>query len=51
MKHYVDKNTKCSGYPAGTIIINYNLKSGTRKGVHYQGTSRTAYLPDIPEGR
>ena len=51
MKHYVDKNTRCSGYPAGTIIITYNMKSGTRNGKHHPGTSRTAYLPDIPEGR
>ena len=50
MTHYIDKNTKCTGYHAGTIIINYNMKSGNRNGKHFPGTSRTAYLPDTPEG-
>eukprot|EP01105_Mastigella_eilhardi_P014205 TRINITY_DN3234_c0_g2_i1.p2 TRINITY_DN3234_c0_g2~~TRINITY_DN3234_c0_g2_i1.p2 ORF type:complete len:127 (-),score=16.79 TRINITY_DN3234_c0_g2_i1:48-428(-) len=41
----------------GTITISYRLKSGTQgpqhyhPGMHYEGTSRTAYLPDCPEGR
>ena len=51
MKYYVDKNMTCSGYSKGTIIINYNFQSGTNdKGVHYTGTSRTAYLPNNQEG-
>jgi len=40
----------------GTIVINYNFPSGTQvegqpsPGEYYNGTSRTAYLPDNPEG-
>ena len=50
MSHYVDKNTKCSGYNAGTIIIDYSMKNGIRNGKHFSGTHRTAYLPDTKEG-
>jgi hypothetical protein len=46
MKHYVDKNLTCQGFPKGTIVINYNLKSGYKNGISYQGTTRVAYLPD-----
>ena len=41
----------------GTIIIDYHLPSGFQGPEHpnpgqlYQGTSRTAYLPDNSEGR
>nr|XP_020455059.1 E3 ubiquitin-protein ligase DTX3L-like isoform X2 [Monopterus albus]XP_020455060.1 E3 ubiquitin-protein ligase DTX3L-like isoform X2 [Monopterus albus]XP_020455061.1 E3 ubiquitin-protein ligase DTX3L-like isoform X2 [Monopterus albus] len=41
----------------GTIIIQYYIPSGIQKGEHrnpgqpYEGVSRTAYLPDSPEGR
>ena len=41
----------------GTIIIEYNLPSGIQgqdhpnPGVRFQGTKRTAYLPDTQEGR
>jgi len=41
----------------GTIQIDYNFPSGTQgpehpnPGQRYSGTSRTAYLPDSPEGR
>ncbi|XP_068102384.1 E3 ubiquitin-protein ligase DTX3L-like [Hyperolius riggenbachi] len=46
------------GFPeCGTIEISYHFPGGTQKenhphpGRHYSGTSRTAYLPDNPEGR
>lgn len=45
-----DKKTKCDGYPAGTIIISYSFNGCHRNGVNVPGTSRTAYLPDTPEG-
>ncbi|XP_042344741.1 probable E3 ubiquitin-protein ligase DTX3 [Plectropomus leopardus] len=41
----------------GTIIIHYYIPSGIQKREHpnpgqpYEGVSRTAYLPDSPEGR
>ncbi|XP_073322414.1 E3 ubiquitin-protein ligase DTX3L [Pagrus major] len=41
----------------GTIIIHYDIPSGIQKEEHpnpgqpYEGASRTAYLPDSPEGR
>ncbi|XP_029367010.1 E3 ubiquitin-protein ligase DTX3L isoform X1 [Echeneis naucrates] len=41
----------------GTIIIQYYIPSGIQKEEHpnpgqpYEGVSRTAYLPDSPEGR
>ena len=41
----------------GTIVIDYHLPSGFQGPEHpipgqlYQGTSRTAYLPDSSEGR
>ncbi len=44
----IDKYQKCNGYPAGTIVINYNMFAGTRNGKNYPGTSRTGYLPDTP---
>ena len=42
---------------SGTIIIEYNFPSGIQgqdhpnPGVRFQGTKRTAYLPDTQEGR
>lgn len=46
------------GYPgAGTIIIRYSIPSGIQEDGHpspgkrFVGASRTAYIPDIPEGR
>ena len=30
----------------GTIVIEYSFPNGTRNGVRYKGTHRTAYLPD-----
>lgn len=48
--HVVD-GMHCDGYPdVGTINIGYQMSSGVRNGVHFQGTSRHAYLPDNPEG-
>jgi hypothetical protein len=44
----VDNNTQCSGYPKGTIIINYSMHSGSRGTINFPGTSRTAYLPNTP---
>ncbi|NXU30465.1 DTX3L ligase, partial [Thalassarche chlororhynchos] len=47
-----------SGYPScGTIEITYDMRSGIQASNHpnpgkpYNGTSRTAYLPDSKEGR
>ena len=51
MSHHVDKNIRCQSYPAGTIVIQYQMHAGTRNGKPYPGTARTAYLPDTPEGR
>lgn len=45
------------GYQCGTIEINYYFPGGVQSDNHpnpgqrYTGTSRTAYLPDNPEGR
>ena len=47
----VDKNLKCHGFDSGTIVINYSMSGGKRNGKNFLGTTRTAYLPDIPEGR
>ena len=46
----LDKNMVCQGYHRGTIIISYHFPSGKRNGKAYTGTSRTAYLPNTPEG-
>ena len=49
------KNVTFAGY--GKIVINYHFPSGVQGSEHpnpgqrYQGTSRTAYLPDNHEGR
>ena len=49
---------KLPGYGQyGTIQINYYIPSGRQgkehpnPGHHFTGTSRTAYLPDSPDGR
>ena len=50
---------RLSGFPAtvGTILITYHFPSGVQgpehpsPGQRYSGTTRTAYLPDNPEGR
>mmetsp|Transcript_20684 Transcript_20684/g.42213 ORF Transcript_20684/g.42213 Transcript_20684/m.42213 type:complete len:794 (-) Transcript_20684:2841-5222(-) len=48
----------CEGYEGhGSIIINYNIDSGTQKlyhprpGRHHGSTDRTAYLPDNQDGK
>jgi deltex len=43
----------CDGYMGkGVWMIDYHFHDGIQKnGVRYRGTSRNAYLPDIPEGR
>ena len=47
----IDQNTHCKGYEKyGTIIINYRMSSGTKNGIHFPHTHRTAYLPDTKEG-
>ena len=46
----IDKNLKCNGYSSGTIVISYRFNNGQRNGKAYTGTTRTAYLPDNPEG-
>lgn len=48
MQVTIDKKYKCDGYKKNnTIIIKYNFPNGK----NYEGTSRTAYLPDTNEGR
>ena len=56
MKYYVAR-TSLPGYETcGTIVITYNILSGTQESVHpnpgkwYSGATRTAYLPDNKEG-
>ncbi|XP_046872566.1 E3 ubiquitin-protein ligase DTX3L isoform X2 [Hypomesus transpacificus] len=54
-------STRSSSLPGyekwGTIVISYNIPSGTQKEEHpspgqrYEGAARTAFLPDSPEGR
>ncbi|XP_015242412.1 PREDICTED: probable E3 ubiquitin-protein ligase DTX3 [Cyprinodon variegatus] len=51
-------STPLPGYKRyGTIVIHYDIPSGIQKKEHpnpgqpFQGASRTAYLPDSPEGR
>jgi deltex-like protein len=58
MKHTTSSSEKLAGYEKyGCITINYNFKDGIQEAHHpspgstYAGTSRTAYLPDSPEGR
>jgi deltex-like protein len=48
----------CAGHePAGSIVLIYQIPSGTQKSYHahpgqrYAGTNRTAYVPDTPEGQ
>ena len=57
MSHSVSQHA-LPGYPGfGTIIITYRVPDGIQTNEHpnpgrrYQGTSRTAYLPDNAEGR
>ncbi|XP_028854278.1 E3 ubiquitin-protein ligase DTX3L isoform X2 [Denticeps clupeoides] len=57
MKHSCH-STSLTGYPeCGTIVIQYSFPSGVQTtkhphpGKHYNGTNRTAYLPDNKEGR
>eukprot|EP00054_Salpingoeca_dolichothecata_P012507 m.69360 g.69360 ORF g.69360 m.69360 type:complete len:413 (+) comp19979_c0_seq2:128-1366(+) len=42
---------RLAGISADVLVISYSFPSGTRNGVSFCGTSRTAYLPDTPEGR
>jgi deltex-like protein len=58
MNVYKDHYLKLPGYERfGTIRIDYYFQSGTQgrqhpnPGQRYYGTTRTAYLPDCPEGR
>ena len=53
-----ENSSSLPGYQGyGTIIINYSFQSGIQgpehpnPGVRYNGTSRTAYLPNNTEGR
>ena len=47
MTHIINKLMHCDGYDdCGTIIISYNMKSGTRGDISFPSTHRTAYLPD-----
>ena len=58
MTTHTSQHKKLPGYENyGTIQINYYIPSGRQgkehpnPGHHFTGTSRTAYLPDSPEGR
>lgn len=43
----VNQYMHCDGYPeVGTIVIHYSMHSGKRGDVHFNGTHRTAYLPN-----
>jgi deltex-like protein len=52
-------STKCSGYEScgGSIVITYNMPDGKQMPYHdnpgqsFQGTKRTAYLPNNDEGK
>lgn len=48
MTHYVDNKMICPGYPAGTIVIRYDMYNTHRNGVNVPGTSRVGYLPNTP---
>ena len=50
MDYHLDKKTACTGYKKGTICITYHFPNGSRDGKRYHGTSRYAYLPNVPEG-
>ncbi|XP_062400471.1 uncharacterized protein LOC134091813 isoform X2 [Sardina pilchardus] len=57
MTHYA-QSTRLPGYKhCGSIVINYQIPSGIQSSKHpkpgrsFQGTHRTAYLPDNKEGR
>lgn len=39
------KTLTCSGYPTGTIVINYDIPSSVRNGKKIPGTKRCGYLP------
>ena len=42
----------CPGYEGSpTIQIDYHIRSGTKEGVHFSGTSRTDFIPDNQEGQ
>jgi deltex len=55
MEWFLENNRSysCQGYETyGTWIISYHFPSGKKPdGVHYNGTGRTAYIPDSPDGR
>ena len=42
----------CTGYEGyQTIEIEYKISGGTKDGVQFSGSSRTAYLPDNLDGK
>ena len=49
----LEEKIHCDGYPhEGTIIIEYNIKSGYLKnGTRFFGTKRTNYIPNTKNGR
>ncbi|XP_063072744.1 uncharacterized protein LOC134463478 [Engraulis encrasicolus] len=57
MTHRIDKYTLPGFKRCNTIVIDYNIPSGTQSSRHpkpgrpFQGAHRTAYLPDNNEGR
>eukprot|EP01100_Stratorugosa_tubuloviscum_P004706 TRINITY_DN218_c0_g1_i1.p1 TRINITY_DN218_c0_g1~~TRINITY_DN218_c0_g1_i1.p1 ORF type:complete len:308 (-),score=154.72 TRINITY_DN218_c0_g1_i1:144-1004(-) len=57
MKYVIVKHLQCSGFNCGTIQISYNFPNGIQNESHpnprvaYEGTQRTAYLPDNEQGQ
>ncbi|GKY93856.1 E3 ubiquitin-protein ligase dtx3l [Mayamaea pseudoterrestris] len=57
MRITIQSTLTCGGYALGTIQIDYILESGVQKvyhaspGVAFEGTRRTAFLPDNIEGQ
>ena len=57
MNQYTTRQSLPGYKKFGTITIKYNIPDGTQgpkhpnPGQHFYGTSRTAYLPDSPEGQ
>ena len=45
MKVTEDNKLQLPGNPAGAFIINYIMNPGSRNGIAFPGTNRTAYLP------
>ena len=42
---------RCDGFYCDTIQITYDMESGKRNGIPYDGTFRKAFLPNNKEGQ